>query len=321
MASSASRSRKQDDLWDVLILGGGPAGMSALLWCNSLGLHALLLEQERELGGQLLEIHHPITDYPGLLPKSGARLRDAIQAQLKKLKLSFKCRGRLERILPEERALIWSGKKFRAQALIIATGARQRSLELPGEEHFFKIGDVRSHATRDQDLYRGKMVCVVGGGDSAIENAIILSKVAKQVTLIHRSERFRARVEWQNQARDRMNLIWRASSQVIELKGSKRLNAVVIKHLNTGEVEEIPSDGIFVNVGIAPNTEEFRGLIELSESGYIEVDSNQRTSVPWIFAAGDVCHPLCLSAATAVGQGAIAAKGTATMARKDLNEF
>ena len=297
--------------FDAIILGGGPAGISALLWANSLGLRAVLLEQAAELGGQLMQMFHRVIDYPGLMPGNGRELRDNFEAQLRELNLDYRLGCRLTEINLDQRTLRCNGELLTAKAIILATGARKRRLGIPGEDRFAVNGGVSFSATRDHSLYAGKRVCVIGGGDSAVENSLILSRVCPHVTLIHRSENFRARAEWLREARQTANITFLIGFQPTAIEGTNRAERLIAEEVGSGKLEAIETEGVFIRVGIAPNTEAFRGQVELDEAGYIVADQRQRTSAELVYAAGDVCRPVCLSVATAVGQGAIAAKDIA----------
>lgn len=297
--------------FDAIILGGGPAGISSLLWANSLGLRAVLLEQAMELGGQLLHMVHRVIDYPGLIADNGRHLRDEFEMQLRELKLDYRLGCRLEEINLAQRTLRCNGELLSAKAIILATGAQKRRLGIPGEERFAVKGGVSFSATRDHSLYAGKKVCVIGGGDSAVENSLILSRVCPQVTLIHRSDNFRARTEWLKDARQTANITFMTGFQPKAIEGTDRVERLLIEEINSGSLKTIETEGVFVRVGIAPNTELFRGQILLDKAGYIIADQQQRTSADNVYAAGDVCKPVCLSVATSVGHGAIAAKSIA----------
>jgi thioredoxin reductase (NADPH) len=293
--------------YDVIIIGGGPAGMSALVWCHSLDLKAILLEQAPGLGGQMLQMFHRIIDYPGLMVENGSELRDHFLAQLNELKLDYRTGRRIEEINLRERRLLCDGAIIDGGAIIIATGARKRRLGIPGEERFEAHG-VSYSATRDHSLYAGKKVCVIGGGDSAIENSLILARVCPHVTLIHRSDKFRARGQWVKEAQENPRISIMQHTLVRAIEGDQKVERLIIEDERSGEQKTIETEGVFVRIGIAPNTEPFRGQIELDKDGYIKTDRRQRTSLKMVYAAGDVCRPACLSVATAVGQGAIAAK-------------
>ncbi|MGH9935565.1 MAG: NAD(P)/FAD-dependent oxidoreductase [Blastocatellia bacterium] len=296
--------------YDVIIIGGGPAGMSALIWCYPLGLRGVLLEQSPELGGQMPQMFHRVLDYPGLIAESGRELRDHFAAHLDELRLDYRTGCKIEEVNLSERRARCDGQWLQARSIIIATGARKRRLGIPGEDRF-EIRGVSFSATRDHSLYAGKKVSVIGGGDSAVQNSLILASVCPHVTLIHRSERFRAREDWLKQAREnpRITIIDNAEAKAIE--GGDHVERLIIEDTRTRELKTIGTEGVFIRVGVAPNTEVFRGQIELDEAGFIKTDRRQRTSVEMVYAAGDVCRPVCLSVATAVGHAAIAAKDIA----------
>ena len=292
---------------DVLIIGGGPAGMSALLWCHSLHLRGLLLEQAPELGGQMLQMFHQIPDYPGLPGMTGREMRDVFALQLQDLGLEWRTGCRIEALDLNECRLTDRGEELRASGIIIATGARKRTLDVPGAARLAMRG-VSFSATRDHSLYAGKHVCVVGGGDSAIENCLILARVCPRVTLIHRSDRFRARQAWLDAARQAENIEFLPETEVVSIEGGETVEEIVVRKRSGGAPWRIPASAIFVKIGIAPNTEAFAGQLELDGDGYLIVDRRQCTSRPGIYGIGDVTNPLCLSVATAVGHGAIAVK-------------
>jgi thioredoxin reductase (NADPH) len=295
---------------DVIIIGGGPAGMSALIWCHSLGLRGVLLEQSPELGGQMLEMFHRVLDYPGLVAENGRELRDHFAAQLDLLQLDYRTGRKIEEVDLSRRRARCGGEWLQGRGVIIATGARKRRLGILGEDEF-EIRGVSFSATRDHSLYAGKKVSVIGGGDSAMQNSLLLARICPSVTLIHRSDKYRARPDWLKQAQEnpRIKIIDNAEAKAIE--GGERVERLVIEDTRTGEIKIIDIEGVFIRVGVAPNTEMFRGQIEMDEAGFIETDQRQQTSVEMVYAAGDVCRPACLSVATAVGQGAISAKDIA----------
>ena len=293
--------------YNVIILGAGPAGMSALIWLHSLGLRGVLLEQSAEPGGQMLQMYHRVIDYPGLIAENGAELRDHFTAQLDLLGLDYRTNCKIEEINLSERRALCDGQALQARGIIIATGARKRKLGIPGEEKF-EIRGVSFSATRDHSLYAGKKVSVIGGGDSALQNSLILARICPSVTLIHRSDNYRAREDWLKEAREnpRITIIDNAEARAIE--GGDHVERLVIEDTRTGEIKTVETEGVFIRVGVAPNTEIFRGQIDMDDAGFIKTDQRQRTSVEMVYAAGDVCRPACLSVATAVGHGANAAK-------------
>jgi thioredoxin reductase (NADPH) len=281
--------------------------MSALIWCHSLGLRGVLLEQSPELGGQMLEMFHRVLDYPGLVAENGRELRDHFAAQLGLLQLDYRTGRKIEEVDLIQRRARCGGEWLQGRGVIIATGARKRRLNIPGEERF-ELRGVSFSATRDHSLYAGKKVSVIGGGDSAVQNSLLLASICPSVTLIHRSDKYRARPDWLKQAQEnpRITIIDNAEAKAIE--GGERVERLIIEDMLTGEIKTIDTEGVFIRVGVAPNTEMLRGQIELDEAGYIKTDQRQKTSVEMVYAVGDVCRPACLSVATAVGQGAISAK-------------
>jgi thioredoxin reductase (NADPH) len=211
--------------------------------------------------------------------------------------------------------MLCNGRLSTARALIIASGARRRCLGVPGEERFQTRG-VSFSGTRDHSRYAGRKVCVIGGGDSAFQNSLILARVCPHVTLIHHSEHFRARHGWVEQVKETPNISIVTRTIVKSIEGDKEVERVVVEDALTGEQREIETEAVFIKIGVIPNTEPFRGQIELDDAGYIRVDQRQRTSVEMVYAAGDVRRPVSLSVAAAVGDGAIAAKDVADVLLK-----
>jgi thioredoxin reductase (NADPH) len=293
-----------------MIIGGGPGGMSALLWCNSLGLRAMLVERRDELGGQMLSMYHRLVDYPGVSNADGRELRDRFAAQLNDLRLDYRLNCELRSLDLTAMKIDLGDEQFTAGAIILATGARKRRLGVPGEDRLINRG-VSYSATGEHQLFAGRDVVVIGGGDSAVENCLILARVCPRVTLIHHSDHFRARSEWLAEAQKNPLITIITGQTVKEIVGAERTQGVVIENILTGERRVIEAEGVFIRVGIAPNTEFLKGMIELDEAGYITVDRRQRTSLPMIYAVGDVTRPVSLSVATAVGHGANAAKDIA----------
>jgi len=300
--------------YDVIIIGGGPAGMSALIWCHSLGLRGVLLEQSPELGGQMLEMFHRVLDYPGLVAENGRELRDHFAAQLDLLQSDYRTCRKVEEVDLILRRARCDGEWLQCRGVIIATGARKRKLGIPGEERF-EIRGVSFSATRDHGLYAGKKVSVIGGGDSAVQNSLLLARICPSVMLIHRSDRYRARPDWLEQAWENPRITILDNAEVKAIEGGERVERLIVEDTRTREIKTVETEGVFIRIGVAPNTEMFRGQIEIDEAGFIKTDQRQRTSVEMVYAAGDVCRPACLSVATAVGHGAIAAKDIAAAMR------
>ena len=183
-------------MYDVLIFGAGPAGLSAARWCDELGLDTLVLEQKEEVGGQLLQVHNPIDNYLGLHADNGIELRDRFVEQTETSDFDLWTNVEIESVdLKAKRVILKSGEELQSITIIIATGLRRRRLGIPGETEFEGRGIIES-ATRDRDQFAGKDVCVIGGGDAAAENALLLAEVCPTVTLVHRGRKMRARREF-----------------------------------------------------------------------------------------------------------------------------
>ena len=299
----------------VAIIGGGSAGLSSLIWCDSLGLDAILFEASAEPGGQMLKMYHRITDYPGLLPRDGRELTERFIDHIDRLNLRGRCllNARIEKIQSSSPGFeIRSGDQaWNVRAVILAMGAHTRHLEIPGERKFENKG-VSFSATRDHPLFAGKTVAVIGGGDSAVENSLILARVCKHVYLIHRSDRFLARPEWLSEARSNSIITIIPNSRAITIDGDSHPTCIQIEDVTTGSRRSLNVDGVFIRIGMEPNSGPVSELVSLDSKGFVKVDANQQTNIEMMYAAGDLCRPVSRSVATAVGHGANAAKHIAT---------
>jgi len=291
--------------YDVIIIGGGAGGISAACWCAELGLKALLLEAQTELGGQLLRTHNPVKNHLGIEAENGRSLRDVFVRQSKNYKFSLRTKAEVSAVDLENKIVtLQSGEVFSAKALIIATGIRRRKLGV-GEEELKNKGILES-GKRDAEKAAGKNVCVVGGGDAALENALMLAETAGKVTLVHRRKKFRARAEFLEKARQNPKIEILTEASLTEIIGRETVVAVRIK--NREEVFELPIEAILIRIGVEPNTGIFRGKLKLDKDGYIEINSRCETDMDGIFAVGDVANPLAPTVSSAVGMGATAAK-------------
>jgi len=293
---------------DVAIIGGGPGGLAAALYAARGRAKTVVFERGIP-GGQIVTTDW-VENYPGF-PKgvSGQELGDLLTAQAEEhgaVIRSFSPVDRLE-IADEGFVLASEGEEFAAKVVILATGAVPRKLEVPGEAEFTGRG-VSWCATCDGALFKDKVVAVIGGGDAAVEEAMFLTKFASRVHLIHRRDELRATKCIQERcfANDKIEMHWsRTITQILGQDGkvsSVRLASTV------GEPDEIlPIDGVFIFVGVHPMSELAAGLVELTESGYIRIDHDGRTSVPGLFAAGDVTDSELKQVITAAAKGASAA--------------
>jgi len=294
--------------FDVIIIGGGAAGLSAALWCDELGLKALLLEEKRELGGQLLWTYNAIKNHLGIEANNGRELRDIFLRQIERCNFTVKLSCEIVELDVENKTvLLKSGERFFAKAVIIATGVSRRKLNIAGEEKFKNKGIIES-GKRDQDLVKGKNVAVIGGGDAAFENALILAETASEVILIHRNKDFRARTEFIEQALSHLKVKILTDIIAQKIIGNKRVEAVELKNANTNETQILPVEAILIRVGVEPNTKLLRGKLDLDKNGYIKIDGYCETNKKGVFAVGDAANPIAPTVSSAVGMGATAAK-------------
>jgi thioredoxin reductase (NADPH) len=293
---------------DVLIIGAGAAGLSAARWCDELGLDTLVLEQGEEVGGQLLTVHNPIENYLGARAQNGRELRDLFAEQTKDCDFDLWTNVEIESVdLKTRRVKLRSGEELQSIAMIIATGLRRRRLGLPGEKEFAGRGIIES-AARDREQLAGKDVCVIGGGDAAAENALLLSEVCPTVTLVHRGRKMRARREFTEQLHTNHCITVFPESVVRRIIGNDRVEAVEIERGGAIKPFQMAVQGVLIRIGWEPNTDLIRGQLELDEKDYVIVSSQQETSIENVFAIGDVANPLAPTISGAVGHGATAAK-------------
>jgi thioredoxin reductase (NADPH) len=301
---------------DVLIIGAGAAGLSAARWCDELGLDTLVLEQGEEVGGQLVSVHNPIENYLGVRAPNGRDLRDLFVEQTKDCDFDLWTNVAIESVdVKSKRVLLKSGEDLQSIAMIIATGLRRRRLGIPGETEFEGRGIIES-ATRDREQLAGKDVCVIGGGDAAAENALLLAEACPTVTLVHRGRKMRARREFTEQLHTNHCITVFPQSNVRQIIGNERVEAVEIERGGAIQPFQMAVQGVLIRIGWEPNTDFIRGQLELDENGYAIVGSQQETSVANVFAVGDVANPLAPTIAGAVGDGATAAKVISTRLQK-----
>lgn len=294
------------EIYDLAIIGGGPAGLSAGLYGARARLKTLLIERGL-FGGQAATTDH-IANYPGF-PEGvgGAELAERMsqQAQAFGLETVF---GEVTGVKNDGglKMIDLSGTNYTARTLIIATGSEPSQLGVPGEAEFRGKG-VSYCATCDGAFFRNKDIVVVGGGDAAVEEGIYLTRFARQVTIVHRRDKFRATQVVQEHAfaNPKIKLIWNAV--VEEIKGGQVVEAVKLRDTVKGTTQEIPASGVFIYVGTKPNTAFLGDLLQLDDRGYIPADERMHTSAPGIFAAGDVRRKDLRQVVTAVSDGAIAA--------------
>lgn len=294
--------------FDVIIIGGGAAGISAALWCGELGLNSLLLELNTELGGQLLRVYNRIENHLGARAENGREMRDIFLRQIKTRRFAVRLQAEVaEADLEKKTIRLANGEVFPAKFIVIAAGVKRRKLSVEGEEEFKNKGLIES-GRRDPDLVRDKAVAVVGGGDAAFENALILAETAKEVFLLHRGKDFRARSEFVEKVLANPKIKVLTETIITKFAGDRRIEVIELKNLKTNEKKILSIQAVLIRAGVAPDTKIFRGKIDLDEKGYIKIDSSCETSVRGVFAAGDVANRIAPTVSSAVGMGATAAK-------------
>jgi thioredoxin reductase (NADPH) len=291
--------------YETIIIGGGPAGLTAGLYSSRIGLKSLLIERGL-FGGQMVNATL-IENYPGF-PQgiSGLDLGSLMHQQATKYGLEI-VTADVTGISPEQpHGVLTTEETLQAEAVIIAAGSQYRKLDVPGEEKLVGRG-ISYCATCDGPLFAGEEVAVIGGGDTAITDALELTAHASKVSLIHRRDQLRASQVLQQRAfaNPKMEFIW--DTVVDDVMGEQMVEALKLRNVKTGQLSALEVAGVFVAVGLTPNSQPFAGLLRTSETGHVVVDEVLATSIPGIFAAGDIRRNSPRQIAAAVGDGAIAA--------------
>lgn len=295
------------ETYDLVIIGAGPAGLTASIYAQRARLDAVVLERLVP-GGQIL-LSERIENYPGVpLPISPKRLMEKMQRQAENLGMKLEQVETKGIELDEEKKIIHtlSDKKFSAPAVIIASGTEPSKLGAEGETTFVGRG-VSYCATCDAPFFKDREIMVVGGGNTALEETLHLVKFVSKVYLVHRRGMLRAEKILQERAfrNPKVEIIFR--SVVTMIYGDSQVEGVNLKNLETGKIKKVPCSGIFISVGLKPNTEFIRGLIECDKKGFVKTRANLETNVPGIFACGDVRKNLLKQVVVACGEGALAA--------------
>ena len=293
---------------EIIIIGSGPAGLTAALYAARANLRPLIIEGV-DAGGQLM-LTTMVENWPGY--RDGI-MGPALMAELRAQAERFGARivtGHVKRVdLAVDPYVVESGAQtYQARALVVSTGASARLIGLPSERTLMGHG-VSTCATCDGYFFKEKPIVVVGGGDSAMEEAIFLTKFASTVTVVHRRDKLRASKIMQDKAMANPKIAFEWDSVVEEIKevGKGEVTAIVLRNTKTAVTKELPVEGVFVAIGHTPNTELFKGQIDMDKNGYIVTSQGSRTSRPGVFACGDVQDPIYRQAVTAAGSGCMAA--------------
>ena len=293
---------------DVIIIGAGPAGLSAGLWCDELGLDTIVLEQNKHTGGQLHSIYGPVENYPGLRANNGSEFFERFSERVSDAEFDLWTNVEIESVdLKAKRVRLRSGEELQSISIIIATGVRRRQLGIPGESEFVGHGVIES-ASRDRNDFAGRDVCIIGGGDAAAENALLLAEVCPTVTLVHRGKTLRARPTFVQQLQGQHCITVFPESAVTRILGNHEVEAVEILRKEALKPFQMAVQGVVIRIGVEPNTEIFREQLQLDDRGYAVVNNQQETGVVNVFAIGDVSNPLAPTISSAAGAGATAAK-------------
>jgi len=300
---------------ELIIVGAGPSGVSAALRARALDLEPLVLEAAAAPGGQLLHVHFEPHDIAGAIPGDGPAIARSYARSLAEHGIELRPGAEARALEPatEPRLVLASGERLAARAILVACGVRRRRLDVPGERELEDRGLTFS-ATRDRERLGGRAVAVVGGGDGACENALLLVDAQCDVTLIAR-DRLRARREFADRVAASPRVRVLEHTRVLEVMGQEAVAG--LKLLGPGGEFQLACEGVVVKVGVVPNTEWCRAALAHDGQGYLEVDSLLGTAVPGVWAAGDVTRPLRMSVAGALGQGSLAAAAIRRSLRGD----
>ena len=290
-------------MYDIIIIGSGPAGLSAAIYAQRACLDTIVIEKNGISGGQVLNTWE-VDNYPGFPGVTGFELSRQFREHANKLGarvvqdevVQVELSGNVKKVVCEE-------ETYEARCVILASGAHHRTLEVPGEEELRGAG-VSYCATCDGAFFRGRTVAVVGGGDAALEDAIFLARMCEKVYIVHRRDKLRGakRLQERLQALENVEFVW--NSEPAAMEGNGQVEALRLRQTKTGEEKRLDVDGVFIAVGIAPESELYAGQLELDEQGYIRADESGQTSVPGVFAAGDVRTKALRQILTAASDGA-----------------
>lgn len=290
-------------MYDIIIIGSGPAGLSAAIYAQRACLDTIVIEKNGISGGQVLNTWE-VDNYPGFPGVTGFELSRQFREHANKLGarvvqdevVQVELSGNVKKVVCEE-------ETYEARCVILASGAHHRTLEVPGEEELRGAG-VSYCATCDGAFFRGRTVAVVGGGDAALEDAIFLARMCEKVYIVHRRDKLRGakRLQERLQALENIEFVW--NSETVAIEGDAQVEALRLRQTKTGEERRLDVEGVFIAVGIAPESELYAGQLELDEQGYIRADESGQTSVPGAFAAGDVRTKALRQILTAASDGA-----------------
>jgi thioredoxin reductase (NADPH) len=305
--------------YDAIVIGGGPAGLTAGIYLARAKVKTLIIN-EGPVGGQMV-LTHEIANYPGVEATTGYQLANVMKNQAKSFGCDIRANVKVTRLdlIGDEKTVHINGKEtFTASTVILAPGGRSRMLGIPGEIELRGKG-ISYCATCDGDFFQDKDIVVVGGGNSALEEAVSLTKYARSVLIVHQFEHFQAFPHAVQEAERNKKIQFRMESKVVAFLGTESLERVRIEHLPTGEVVDVCADGTFIFIGYVPNTESLAGQVDLNGAGEIVVGQNLETTTAGVFAAGDSTAKRYRQITTAVADGTIAALSAIEYLRAKLS--
>lgn len=306
LGGSGAGDSTLDNSYDMIIIGGGPAGLTAAIYAARGGLKTLVLEKSTE-GGQIT-VTQKVENYPGFISIEGMELAERLAEHARHFGADISTNGvaNLSFCCDKKSVTLENGRQIDAKTLLIATGAKHRRLGVPGESTFDGKG-VSYCAVCDGAFFANKHVAVIGGGNSAIEEGLYLAQLAEKVTVIHRRDQLRADKILQDRAfeNQKMEFIW--DTVVEKIEGDKFVSNLVLKNVKDGSKEDLPVDGIFIYIGLVPNSDLFRNLLKMTPEGFIITDHKSlETSMPGVYAAGDVIDKELRQIINAAADGATA---------------
>ena len=302
------RTAAERQYYDLIVGGAGPAGLTAGIYTAREGLSTLIIERAG-IGGQA-SVTQEIENYPGFPePIGGAELADRLRKQAERFGVEILAAQEVVSVTRDGQLMVVgvrSGEQYCTSAVVLATGSTYRRLGVPGEEDFIGSG-VHFCATCDGPFYKGRDIVVIGGGNSGFQEGLFLTKFAKSVTILEMAKQVRASRILQEKVATRDDMKVLTETAVQEFRGSRRLESIVVKDLATGDTREMHPGAVFVFIGLQPNTDFFKGIVELDNNGFIVTKLNLETSMPGVFSAGDCRTGSTKQVASAVGEGATVA--------------
>ncbi len=311
----------EHEIYDVIILGGGPAGLTAGIYTSRAKLSTLILN-EGAMGGQMV-LTNEVANYPGVEKTTGYQLANIMKKQAREFGCKIKSNVKISGYSFNDsvkRITLADGQQFRALGVILASGGRPRPLNVPGEDRFRGAG-ISYCATCDGEFFTGKEIVVVGGGNSALEEAVALTKYATKVTIIHQFDHFQAFGHAIEEAKTNPKIAFMLNSVITEFIGNENLNAVTVKNLVNGDISQLPTQGAFIFIGYLPNTENLTGVVALNDKNEIIASTEMETSVSGVFAAGDSIAKRYRQVTTAVADGTIAALSASDYVSRNKKNF